>query len=254
MRLPARSIVLLLAFTTASVAAQDAVDPTRLNRLDARTRTAVAAILDSARIARLPIEPLIDKALEGAAKKAPSQQIVSAVRTFANQLVEARRALGETSTQPELLGGAQAIRAGIPVQQLEKLRRARPNVQIATALTVVSDLATREVPIDSAVAVVSRLLGAQASDDQILSVRSDIETDILNGKPPVVAAASRGHAMEQTLAQNPPSNGGPGDGTLPSARGRLGTGDGATIGKPPAAATGTQIPTTPKPPVQRKRP
>ena len=253
MRPLARSIALLLAFATASVSAQDAIDPTRLNRLDARTRTAVVAILDSARMARLPIEPLIDKALEGAAKKAASQQIVSAVRTFANQLVEARRALGEASTPPELLGGAQAIRAGIPVQQLERLRRARSNVQIATALTVVSDLATREVPIDTAVAVVSRLLGAQASDDQILQMRADVETDILNGKPPVVAAASRGQSLERTLAANPPSNGGAGDGALPSPRGTSRPGDGAGVGKPPASAFGGVSP-APKPPVQRKRP
>lgn len=247
------SIALVLVLAAGSVAAQDSVDPRLVSRLDARTRSAVVAILDSARSANLPIEPLVDKALEGAAKRATSQQIVSAVRTFAGQLVEARRVLGESSSQGELLGGAQAIRAGIPVQQLEKLRRARTNVQIATALTVVSDLVSREVPVDTAVAVVTSLLGKQASDDQLLVVRSDIETDILNGKPPALAATSRGEALERTIAANSPPNGADGQGALPSPRGSIRPGDAGVNGKPPGAAVGTRsVPN--KPPVQRKRP
>ncbi|MEJ7810624.1 MAG: hypothetical protein WKG32_09480, partial [Gemmatimonadaceae bacterium] len=39
-------------------------------RLDPRTRASVAAVLDSARAAGLPTEPLVDKALEGASKRA----------------------------------------------------------------------------------------------------------------------------------------------------------------------------------------
>ena len=64
----ARSIVLGLALVGATASAQS-VDPRLVKRLDAGTRSAVAAIIDSARVLRLPTEPLIDKALEGAAKK-----------------------------------------------------------------------------------------------------------------------------------------------------------------------------------------
>jgi hypothetical protein len=251
----ARSIVLVFALGTGSVSAQGVVDSRLASRLDPRTRTAVVAIIDSARLRSLPVEPLIDKALEGAAKKATTQQIVSAVRAFAGQLEEARQALGETSTEPELIGGAQAIRAGVTAQQLGKLRRARTGVQIATALTVVSDLVTRLVPIDTAVAVVSGLVGARASDDQLLVVRMDIETDISNGKPPAVAASIRGQALEQTLAQSTLPNGAAGQGTLPSPSGTSRPGDAATMLKPPGSAVGQHSPSaTPKPPVQRKRP
>ena len=251
-----RSIVLVLALGTSSVSAQGTVDSRLASRLDPPTRTAVAAIIDSARLASLPLEPLIDKALEGAAKKATSQQIVSAVRTFAGQLLEARRALGDRSTDPELLGGAQAIRAGIPVQQLERLRRARAGAQIATALTVASDLVAREVPLDTAVVVVTKLVESSASDEQLLAVRSDIEADIQSGKPPAVAASTRGHALEQTLAQSTPPNGAGNPGALPSPSGTSRPGD-AGILKPPSAASGTRSPASAptKPPVvQRKRP
>ena len=251
-----RSIALVLALGTGSVSAQSNVDSRLAARLDPRTRSAVVAIIDSARLASLPIEPLIDKALEGAAKKAPSQQIVSAVRTFAGQLLEARRALGERSSDPELLGGAQAIRAGIPVQQLERLRRARSGVQIATALTVASDLVAREVPVDTAVVVMTKLVESSASDEQLLAVRSDIEADIQSGKPPAVAASTRGHALEQTLAQSTPPNGAGNPGALPSPSGTSRAGD-AGILKPPSAVSGTRSPASAptKPPVvQRKRP
>jgi hypothetical protein len=245
------SVALVLSLGIGSISAQS-VDP-RLARLDPRTRTVVAAIVDSARAQSLPVEPLIDKALEGAAKRATSQQIISAVRVFRTQMAEARSALGAASTDREVLGGAQAIRAGIRAEQLEGIRRIRPGAQIATALTVASDLVTREVPIDTAIAVVSSLVQASATDDQLLAVRADIETDILNGKPPAVAAATRAQALEQTLAQTPP-NGAGNQGALPS---RLGTRTGDAMGlKPPSAASGVRSSDAPtKPPVsQRKRP
>lgn len=249
----ARSIVLGLTLVGATASAQS-VDPRLVKRLDPGTRSAVAAIIDSARILRLPTEPLIDKALEGAARKAASQQIVTAVRGFMGELAQARTALGPSSHESEVIGGAQAIRAGIPIKQIESLRKVRPGVQIATALTVVSDLVSREVPIDTAVSVVAGLMRATATDDQLLAVRSDIETDILTGTPPAVAASTRGHALTQTLATVPPNGAGT-PGALPSPSGTNRNGDPAGLLKPPAQASGGRSPADapPKPPVQRKR-
>jgi hypothetical protein len=254
---PVRSVIFAVALLGSSVSAQ-AVDPRLVSRLDARTRSAVIAIIDSARVVSLPTEPLIDKALEGAAKKATSQQIISAVRVFAVQLGEARKALGPGSHEAELLGGAQAIRAGIPINQLERLRNVRSGVRIAAALTVVSDLVSREVPIDTAVAVVSGLVRASATDEQLLAVRSDVETDILGGMSPALAASSRGQALEQTLAASGPPNGAGTPGTLPSPSGTNRVGDPVGSLKPPAgSAVGSRSPANgpAKPPVsQRKRP
>jgi hypothetical protein len=251
-----RPVIFAAVLLSSSVSAQS-VDPRLVSRLDVHTRSAVVAIIDSARLASLPTEPLIDKALEGAAKKASGQQIIAAVRIFAGQLAQARDALGAGSQDAELLGGAQAIRAGIPVQQLERLRGVRPGARIAAALTVVSDLVSREVPIDTAVAVVSGLVRASATDEQLLAVRSDVETDILGGKPPAVAALSRGQALEQTLAASVPPNGAGSQGTLPSPSGTNRAGDPASGLKPPGSAVGIRTPAErpAKPPVsQRKRP
>jgi len=255
MRTVARSALLSLFLLGASLPAQQ-IDPRLAARLDQRTRAVVVAIVDSARAEGLPTEPLIEKALEGASKRAPSDRIVSAVRNFSIQLRQARRALGDASTPAEVLGGAQAIRAGISTEQLERLRRTRANVQIATALTVASDLVAREVPVDTAISIVSGLVRAAASDEQLLAVRADIETDILAGKPPAVAAAARGQALEQTLAEMPPGGAGS-PGTLPSPSGTSRPGDPSGNLKPPYTAVGNRgTPDAPaKPPVsQRRRP
>ena len=255
MRTITRSALLSLFLGGASLPAQQ-VDPRLTGRLDQRTRAVVVAIIDSARAEGLPTEPLIEKALEGASKRAPSDRIVSAVRNFSMQLRQARHALGEASTPAEVLGGAQAIRAGISTQQLERLRRTRANVQIATALTVASDLVTRLVPVDTAISVVSGLVLAAATDEQLLAVRADIETDILAGKPPAVAATARGHALEQTLAEMPPGGAGT-RGALPSPSGTNRAADGSGIPTPPPQARGSRSPAEmpAKPPVsQRRRP
>jgi hypothetical protein len=52
-------------------------------RLDAATHAQVSALLDSARLSGLPLEPLIDRALEGASKRAAGPLIIAAVRRLA---------------------------------------------------------------------------------------------------------------------------------------------------------------------------
>lgn len=255
MQFSVRSVSLALVLLGSSVSAQE-VDPRLASRLDVRTRLAVTAIIDSAKLAGLPTEPLIVKALEGAGKRAPAPAIVSAVRVFATQLDEARRALGEGSSPNEILTGAQAIRAGISTQQLERLRGIRAGARIAAALTVVSDIVPRGVPVDTAMSVVSELVRASATDDQLMSVRAEIETDILAGRPAAVAASMRGQALEQTLAASMPPNGAGTPGTLPSPLGTNRAGDAAANLKPPGSAVGVRSPVgAAKPPIsQRKRP
>ena len=251
MPMRARFVVLALALVATSVSAQN-VESRLSSRLDAKTRTAVVAIIDSARALGLPTEPLIDKANEGGAKNGSTDRILSAVRRYVAQLSQARAALGATSSEGEIIGGAQAIRAGIPTTQLERLRRVRQNVQIAAALTVVSDMVAREVPVDTAVSVVASLLNASATDDQLLGVRADVETDILGGRSPALAASMRGHALQQTLAQAPP-NGAGGPGTLPSPSGTNRAGTAGPLSPPPSAVGNVRSNGAPtKPPVSRR--
>ncbi len=75
----------------AAAAAQDA----RLaERLDTATAASVQRVVDSARDAGLPTEPLVQKALEGSTLGASGDRIVAAVEALHGQLGRARDALG----------------------------------------------------------------------------------------------------------------------------------------------------------------
>src|SRR5205823_380526 len=93
------ALPLLGAILLAGAAASQQTDP-RLERLDAGTRPTVAALVDSAHRALLPTEPLVQRALEGATKRASGDLIVAAgaVLSLAGRardadLVEFRRAV-----------------------------------------------------------------------------------------------------------------------------------------------------------------
>src|SRR5207249_6880463 len=91
---------------------QVAVQDPRLDRLDPDTRSAVAAVVDSARVARLHIEPIIQRALEGATKGAPATRIVAAVRRLAVDLGIERAAPGARASEAVLEAAVAASRAG----------------------------------------------------------------------------------------------------------------------------------------------
>src|SRR6266481_3144402 len=132
---------------------QAAVQDPRLERLDPDTRAAVAAVVDSAHGVGLPVEPIIQRALEGATKGAPGPRIVAAVRKLAVDLSIARAALGTSASQAELEAAVAALRAGATPEVIAHLRDAR-RPPLTVALSVVADLFARGVPADSAAAAV----------------------------------------------------------------------------------------------------
>lgn len=188
-----------------SAAAQDA----RLERLDPAARAVVAGIIDAARAAGLPTEPLVDRALEGATKRAAGDVIAAAVRRLAGQLTRAREILGPAASPAELESGAAALRAGADSAVLAALRRTRPRQQLTVPLAVLADLVASGVPVDTAATVVLAL--ASAADDDLVEFRRTVEHDIALGVLPGTAAAVRfGDARDfvetsATPSQRPPA-------------------------------------------------
>lgn len=219
MRTPTRLVAVLAGVVLLTAFAALAGDPRLAGRLDERTREAVAAVIDSARQEGLPTEPLVDKALEGASKQAAGSVIVSVVRNLVGDLRRAREALGPSSTLRDIEAGADALRAGVHVRELERLRMARTNVRMATALDMVSLLINKGVPADSIAPRVVSLVLASATEEQLLTMRQDIERDISGGVAAVTAASLRGMGLEQQLRERPNNSGVPGS-TLPSVRGQ----------------------------------
>jgi len=183
--------MLLVAVAAAALLASPAAaqDERLARRLDSATYAQVAAELDSARLAGLPVDPLIARALEGASKNAPGARIVAAVHRLATDLAAARHALGDASTTAELEAGASALRAGVEPGALADLRHARPRHALTVPLAVLADLVARGVPADTAARFVITL--APASDEQFVVFQRNVERDIALGAPPISAAAVR---------------------------------------------------------------
>jgi hypothetical protein len=168
-------------------------------RLDERTRAAVAALVDSARAAGLPGNPLVNKALEGASKGADGARITAAVRALAGDLTRARGALGAASTEAELVAGAAALRAGAAPAFLERLRGDYPGSPVVVPLAVMADLVSRGVPADTAGRAVLALARAGVRDAELVAFRQSVERDIALGAPAGAAAAVRVNAAERDL-------------------------------------------------------
>jgi len=190
------ALPLLAAMLVAGRAAGQQTDP-RLERLDAATRPAVAALVDSAGRALLPTEPLVQRALEGATKRASGELIVAAVRRFAVELGLARDALGSTASPAELSAGAAALRAGASPTVLARLRQARRE-PLTMPLAVLADLVASGVPVDSAAAAVLAL-AARARDADLVEFRRAVDRDIALGAPPAAATAAAATAADMRV-------------------------------------------------------
>ena len=174
------------------------------SRLDPRTRVAVEHVIDSAAAAGIPTEPLVDKALEGASKRAPAEAIVRAIRGLAVDLSTARQWLGPQSLSAELTAGASAIRAGVDTDALRRLRHDRPGQPLVIALSVLTDLIASGVPADNATRSVLALTNKGAVDEQLVAFRRDVERDIGIGAPPGIAASVRLGDFRASLNVNDP--------------------------------------------------
>ncbi|MGZ8412791.1 MAG: hypothetical protein ACXW05_08665 [Gemmatirosa sp.] len=171
-------------------------------RLDSTSRVAVERLIDSAHAVGLPAEPMVDKALEGASKRAPREAILRALRTMAADLTVARQTLGPQSLAGELTAGAVALRGGIDDEALRRLRRERPGQPLVVALGVLTDLVARGVPANEASRAVLDLTRAGVADEQLVAFRRDVERDIGIGAPPAAATTLRASSLALNLARD----------------------------------------------------
>jgi hypothetical protein len=202
MRARGYAVLLSLCLVTPFSRAAAQGDP-RLERLDEATQPLVVALIDSARAVGLPVNPLVERALEGAIKRAPGATIASAVRRLAADLGRARDALGPGASPVELDAGAAALRAGAGPDVLTRLRRARGHRPVTMALAVLTDLVARGVPIDTAAKAVLTL-AAKARDEDLVDFRRAVERDIAIGAPPAAAASVRVNAAAREMRPGRP--------------------------------------------------
>ena len=191
MRLVASCLALAVSL---GFAQQPPQDP-KLDRLDSETRAAVKILIDSARMIKLPTAPLVDKALEGVAKGSDRETIVAAVRRLSTELTQARRVMGTSSSTDELSAAATALHAGVSPLNLAKLQASAPKRALTLPLAVLTDLITRDVPVDTASRIVTTLMKAGVRDPDLRLFQRNVRIDIERGADPTAAATTRARGI-----------------------------------------------------------
>jgi hypothetical protein len=176
-------MIALLFFLTVppSPTSISAQDPRLAARLDSVTRAQVESLLAVAGRRRLPVEPLVQKALEGSSKRAPGPRIVTAVETMLADLTRAQQGLGPGAKADELVAGAAALRAGATLQMVDQIRRTRAEEGVAVPLAVFADLVSGGMTVDAAWHSVEELAQRGGDEDEFLALRERLR---LRGENP----------------------------------------------------------------------
>jgi hypothetical protein len=237
------SFGLLFLIVTAPLQAQSG-----LQRAKAQLPKDAARMLEQTVLAAqkkgLPTEPLIDKALEGSAKRIPPSVILNAVRQRADMLARADAALrpfGKPALA-DVTSTADALQRGVSVDIVKRVRSGRRNGEpVGMALHTVADLMDRKVPANVALDVISSWRERGGKNEELRELPAAVEKLIRQGVSP--SAAGRSVARVPTQSNRPtappgaaPASGSGGSGSGKPAGSSSGSGGGNTIsgGKTPA--------------------
>ena len=188
-------VLVTLALASAALAPASAQDPRIGTRLDAPSRAAIAALVDSARAQGIPVEPLMEKVYEGMGKGADGPRIVAAVRALTLEMASAHRALGTVASADEIKAAASAMHAGVPAVELGKMKKQSGlRRSLTLPFTVLADIVSRGVPVETAANAIRSLMGAGAKDADINTFQRNVRVDIEKGAPPAAAAETRAKA------------------------------------------------------------
>jgi hypothetical protein len=191
-----------MALVGAAFGSVEAQDPRIGNRLDAPTRKALSALVDSARAQGIPVEPLMEKVYQGLAMGADGARIVVAVRSLTVEMANAQRELGTVATADELKAAASAVHAGVPPVELGKMKKQSGlRRSLTLPFTVLADIVSRGVPVQTAANAIRSLVGAGARDRDISEFQRNVQVDIEKGAQPKAAAETRAKGVTTTPAR-----------------------------------------------------
>src|SRR2546422_9280384 len=187
-------------------------------RLMGRVPPPIASLVEematSAPACGLPIDPLIEKAIEGSAKGVAPARVASALRLVAMQLDTAAAALrdgGLVSDTLAIAAGEFAITAGLSGSDITALARTGANAAALTVgLRVAGTLAALGVPPAEDIGLVSVTLRSGEPASSLLLLPASVQSAIAKGVTPAQAAAGLARAAAaQALHGPPPGRGQP---------------------------------------------
>lgn len=217
--------MLAMVAVTAVSEAQTATAHRRLQQsLDAQTYRSVAAVFETARQRGLPVEPLVNRALQATLHRTPGAQVSAAITALADRLGASRAALGPSSSDAEIAAGADALARGVPRETLVQIRTLSPGRPVTVPLGVLTELVARDVAVGRASQMVVALLRNGATPAQLVSLSDDVKHDVDAGIAAGAALDIRTRGVLGTLEQGVgdattllPASPGPGErgGTVP---------------------------------------
>jgi hypothetical protein len=173
-------------------------------RFDSLTALSLRSLLEIAVENNLSTKPLINLALQGAARKASGPRILQIVREHSAAMMQAREALGPTSTVDEIDAGAAALRANVDARALTAIRETRANGTAVVPLTVLTDIVIRGVPQVAARNAVTTIARMPASDDALQGLQVTVAKNAVRGPGMAVDALNR--YLRGTVSGAPPSS------------------------------------------------
>ena len=163
-------------------------------RVPGASLPALDSIMAEADAEGIPIEPLIQKALEGGAKGVSPDRIVAAVGASASQLRGARALLRRASlAQPagptEVTAVASALSRGVTSQLVESLTVALPGEPTGPSLHAVADLVGHGFSEHASVDLIVGAAHQGLRGLRLLDVAAAVVQELQRGQTPALALA-----------------------------------------------------------------
>lgn len=214
MRAKLLSILALMALASVS-SAQEAQRERLRQVFPADAVTQIESILAQAESEGIPTDPLIAKALEGAAKRVPTERVVAALSIYAERLQQATSLVGPQRGVGAVVAAADAMRRGVPSTAIGALASEHPG-DLAVPLVVFADLVEAGVPVPGAYNVLEHALSREHAPEEMLAIPGAVRRLVREGQLPAEAAAAVGEAIGRgqfrgvgnphgTLGVGPPS-------------------------------------------------
>ncbi len=211
-------MIALLAIPLTVLSMQQAADSAIAQRLAGRVPPQIASLVEDLGTAAaahgLPIDPLIQKAIEGSAKGVPPDRVATALRVIAMHLDTAATALrdgGLPSDTLAIAAGEFAISAGLSGSDITALARTGANAAALTVgLRVAGTLAALGVPPAEDIGLVSVELRAGEPASSLLLLPADVQAEMAKGATAAQAAAGLARAAAAQARHGPPPGRGQG--------------------------------------------
>jgi len=208
-------IASLVALPLTLLSLQQGIAQRLAGRVSPNVAAAVEGTGTAASARGLPVDPLIQKAIEGGAKGIADDRVIAAVNLVVSHLDTAAAALREGGASADTLtiaAGAFAVSAGLNGSDITALARvgATP-AALTVGLRVAGTLAALGVPPAENIGLVSVSLRSGKPTADLLLLPASVESEVAKGSTPAAAAAGLSRAAAAQGRHGPP----PGHGQPP---------------------------------------